>query len=132
MQFLFQNPERTPPSICNLQITYPEKKALIHPIIRVCGIIIAIFPFIIPIMASIPAGSVIGFAGGWPLLSGSFRNVPFLYAETRYAFRDAKEEGVNTAEALLRRLAPRTRDRRSRDSARVDGRFGGVFIRTVA
>jgi hypothetical protein len=54
----------------------PLKKALIHDIIKVCGIIIAIFPLIIPIIASIPAGSVIGFGGGLPLFSGSLRNFP--------------------------------------------------------
>ena len=67
----------------DILITNPAKKALIHPIIKVCGTIIAIFPFIIPIMPSIAAGSVIGFAAGLPLFSGSLRNVPSLYAETR-------------------------------------------------
>jgi hypothetical protein len=33
---------------------------------KVCGIIIIIFPFSMPIIASIPAGSVMGFAGGCP------------------------------------------------------------------
>jgi len=42
-------------------MTKPLKNALIHPIINVCGIIIAMFPFIIPIIPSIAAGSVIGF-----------------------------------------------------------------------
>lgn len=51
--------------------------------IKVCGIIIAMLPFIIPIMPSIAAGSVIGFAAGLPLASGSLRKVPSLYAETR-------------------------------------------------
>ena len=61
-----------------LHITNPEKKALIHDIIRVCGIIIAIFPFIIPIIASIPAGSVIGFGAPTPRFSGSFKKAPVL------------------------------------------------------
>ena len=67
----------------DLQTTNPEKNALIHPIIKVCGTIIAIFPFIIPIMPSIAAGSVMGFAAGLPLLSGSVRKAPSLNAETR-------------------------------------------------
>jgi len=45
----------------NRMITNPLKNALIHPIIKVCGTIIAIFPFIMPIIPSIAAGSVIGF-----------------------------------------------------------------------
>lgn len=60
----------------HLLITNPEKKALIQPIISVCGIIIAMFPFIIPIMPSMAAGSDIGFGLGLPLDSGSARNLP--------------------------------------------------------
>lgn len=67
----------------DILITNPAKNALIHPIIKVCGIIIAMFPFIMPIIPSIAAGSVIGFAAGLPLASGSFRNVPSLYADTK-------------------------------------------------
>jgi hypothetical protein len=40
--------------------------------IKVCGIIIIIFPFSMPIIASIPAGSVMGFAGGSVLDRESF------------------------------------------------------------
>lgn len=64
-------------------MTNPAKNALIQLMINVCGIIIAIFPFIIPIIPSIAAGSVIGFAAGLPLLSGSLRNAPSWYADTR-------------------------------------------------
>jgi hypothetical protein len=60
----------------DLLMTNPEKKALIHPIIKLCGIIIAIFPFIIPIIPSIAAGSLIGFGLGLPRDSGSARNFP--------------------------------------------------------
>jgi len=67
----------------DVRTTKPAKNALIHPIISVCGIIIAMFPFIIPIIPSIAAGSVIGFACALPLFSGSFRNFPSLYAETK-------------------------------------------------
>jgi hypothetical protein len=44
--------------------------------INVCGIIIVICPFIMPIMPSIAAGSLIGFGLGFPLSSGSARNFP--------------------------------------------------------
>lgn len=64
-------------------MTKPEKKALIQLMIRVWGIIIIIFPFNIPIMASMPAGSDMGFGGAWPRLFGSFRNAPLWNAETR-------------------------------------------------
>lgn len=64
-------------------ITKPAKKALIQLMINVCGIIMAMFPFIIPIIPSMAAGSVIGFPAGLPLLSGSFRNAPSLNADTR-------------------------------------------------
>jgi hypothetical protein len=63
-------------SCSDLLITKPEKKALIHPIIKLCGIIIAMFPFIMPIMPSMAAGSLIGFGLGLPLDSGSARNFP--------------------------------------------------------
>lgn len=68
-------------------MTNPEKKAFIHPIINVCGTIMATFPFIMPIMPSIMAGSDIGFGLGLPLASGSARNFPSWYADTIYAFR---------------------------------------------
>ena len=64
-------------------ITNPAKKALIQLMISVCGIIIAMFPFIIPIIPSIAAGSVIGFGAALPLFSGSLRKAPSLYADTR-------------------------------------------------
>lgn len=64
-------------------MTNPAKKALIQLMISVCGIIIAMFPFIIPIIPSIAAGSVIGFGAAFPLFSGSFRKAPSLYADTR-------------------------------------------------
>lgn len=78
-----------------------------------------------------PAGSVMGLAGGWPRFSGFFKNAPFLYAETRWSFRAAKDSAGST-QPLLRRLTPRKMEERSRDSARVEGGFGGEFIRTVA
>lgn len=62
----------------DILITKPAKNALIQPIITVCGTIIIIFPFIMPIMPSMAAGSVIGFAAGFPLFSGSLRKVPAL------------------------------------------------------
>ena len=91
-------------------MTKPAKKALIQPMISVWGIIIAMFPFIMPIMPSMAAGSVIGFPAGLPRFSGSFRNVPSLYADTKYCFREAKATWA-TADALVRRLIPRMRDR---------------------
>ena len=60
-------------------ITNPLKNALIQPIIKVCGMIIVIFPFIIPIMPSIAAGSDIGLGAACPFLSGSFKYVPASY-----------------------------------------------------
>lgn len=62
-------------------MTNPEKKALIQPMIKVCGTIIATLPFIMPIMPSIIAGSVIGLGRGFPLLSGSARKAPSLKAD---------------------------------------------------
>lgn len=44
----------------SLRMTKPAKKALIQDMISVCGIIMAMFPFIIPIMPSMAAGSDIG------------------------------------------------------------------------
>ena len=73
--------ERLSSGVCplkNILITKPAKNAFIQPIMTVCGIIIIIFPFIIPIMPSIAAGSVIGFAGALPLFSGSLRKMPSL------------------------------------------------------
>lgn len=61
----------------NSLMTKPLKKALIQLMIKVCGIIIVILPFIMPIIPSIAAGSVIGFAGAPFFLSGSFRYAPF-------------------------------------------------------
>ena len=60
----------------DVHITNPLKNALIHPIISVCGTIIAIFPLTMFIIWSIPAGSVIGFAGGCPTASGFLRKAP--------------------------------------------------------
>ena len=94
-------------------MTNPAKKALIQPMISVWGIIIAIFPFIMPIIPSMAAGSVIGLPAGLPRFSGSLRNVPSLYAVTRYCLREAKAVG-EIAEELERRLIPRRRDRCSR------------------
>lgn len=62
----------------NILITNPAKNAFIQLIINVCGTIIAIFPFIIPIIPSIAAGSVIGFGAAFPLFPGSLRKVPSL------------------------------------------------------
>lgn len=109
-------------------MTNPAKNALIQLIINVCGIIIAIFPFIMPIIPSIAAGSVIGFPAGLPLFSGSLRKTPSLYAETRYALREANDEG-EMALALLRRLTPRRRARCSRRAGKVC--FFGVVARRI-
>lgn len=114
----------------NVLITNPAKKALIQLMIRVCGIIIAMLPFIIPIIPSMAAGSVIGFPAGLPRFSGSLRKTPSLYAETRYALREANEEG-DMALALVRRLMPRRRARCSLWAA-SDCFFGVVASRTVA
>ena len=94
-------------------ITKPAKKALIQLMISVWGIIIAIFPFIMPIIPSMAAGSVIGLPAGLPRFSGSFRNIPSLYADTRYCLREAKAV-AEIAEEFERRLIPRRRDRCSR------------------
>jgi len=88
-------------------MTNPEKNALIHPMIKVCGTIIAKFPFIMPIIPSIAAGSDMGFGLGLPLASGSAKNFPSWYADTMYAFLAWKEEGDNTF-AFVRRVIPRT------------------------
>src|ERR1700709_635104 len=50
-------------------ITKPEKNALIQPIMSVCGTIMAMLPFIMPIIPSIAAGSDIGLGGAWPFFS---------------------------------------------------------------
>ena len=63
----------------DILITKPAKNALIHPMMTVCGTIIIMFPFIMPIIPSMAAGSVIGFAAALPLFSGSFRKSPSLY-----------------------------------------------------
>src|SRR5947209_2424941 len=59
-----------------LRTTKPLKNALIHPMIKVCGTIIAIFPFIMFIIPSIAAGSDIGLGGASSLFFGAFRNAP--------------------------------------------------------
>src|ERR1700753_3997081 len=94
-------------------ITNPEKNALIHPIMRVCETIIATLPFIIPIMPSIMAGSVIGLGGGWPRFSGSARNAPFSASAANFSFRARNAVG-DMACAFARKLAPRISDRCSR------------------
>ena len=111
-------------------MTKPAKKALIQPMISVWGIIIAIFPFIMPIIPSMAAGSVIGLPAGLPRFSGSLRNVPSLYAVTRYCLREAKAV-EEIAEELERRLIPRRRDRCSRCTC-SSCFFGVVCSRTVA
>src|SRR5579859_1365019 len=63
--------------------TKPEKKKLIQAMITVCGINMTILLFIIFIIASIPPGSVKGFAGGAPLFYGSFKYSPFWNAACR-------------------------------------------------
>ena len=123
--------DRQPPKIVwDVLITKPAKKALIQPMISVCGIIIAMFPFIMPIMPSMAAGSVIGLPAGLPRFSGSLRNVPSLYADTRYCFREAKA-AEEMAEEFDRRLIPRRRDRCSRRAGSACF-FGVVCSRTVA
>lgn len=64
----------------DILMTNPAKKALIQLMINVCGTIIAMFPFIIPIIPSIAAGSVIGFGAAFPRFPGSLRKAPSLYA----------------------------------------------------
>ena len=101
---------QAPKATLNVLITKPAKKALIQPMISVWGIIMAMLPFIMPIIPSMAAGSVIGLPAGLPRFSGSFRNVPSLYADTRYCFREAKATG-EMVEELQRRLIPRRSDR---------------------
>lgn len=120
----------TTKSSLDVLITKPAKKALIQPMISVWGIIIAMFPFIMPIIPSMAAGSVIGLPAGLPRFSVSFRNVPSLYADTRYCLREAKAT-EETAEELERRLIPRRRDRCSR-RAGSPCCFGVVCNKTVA
>lgn len=90
----------------------------------------AMFPFIMPIMPSIAAGSVIGFGAAFPLLSGSLRKAPSLNAETMYSLRDSKAER-EMADELVRRLTPRRRERCSRRAA-SSCFLGVVAKRTVA
>lgn len=114
----------------NVLITKPEKKALIQPMINVCGTIIATLPFIIPIMPSIIAGSDMGLGGGFPRPSRSARNEPSLNPDTRYALRVSNAEGDITF-AFDRSMTPRNRERCSRIFPR--GCFlGAVWSRTVA
>ena len=109
-------------------MTNPEKKALIQLMMSVCGIIMAMFPFIMPIIPSIAAGSVIGFGAAFPLFSGSLRKAPSLYADTRYSLRDSKAER-EMAEELVRRLMPRSSERCSRRAA--SSCFWGLVARRM-
>ena len=59
--------------------------------IKLCGTIIATWPFIIPIMPSIIAGSLMGFARGFPLASGSARNFPSFTPSAKASFRRSNE-----------------------------------------
>ena len=97
--------------VVDLRMTKPAKKALIQLMINVCGIIIAMLPFIMPIMPSIAAGSVMGLGAACPRPSGPlFRKAPFLYALTSWVFLVSKTDEDKTAEALFRRLIPRISD----------------------
>lgn len=113
----------------DVQTTNPLKKALIQPIISVCGTIIVIFPFIIPIIPSIAAGSVIGFAGGCPLLSGFLRYAPDWNAETRVFLRASKAASEITF-AFWRKVMPRWSERCSRRES-TSSFFGVEEMRTV-
>merc|ERR1712230_102640 len=107
-------------------MTNPAKNALIQDMMSVCGIIIAILPFI-------AAGSDIGFGAAWPRDSGPpRRKEPFLNESIKYSLRDVKAGVVSAALALLRRLMARKSDWRSRDSRSEVGGLGGVWSRTVA
>lgn len=121
---------QAPKVVLDVLMTKPAKKALIQPMISVWGIIIAIFPFIIPIIPSMAAGSVIGLPAGLPRFSGSFRNIPSLYADTRYCLREANA-AAETATQFVRRLIPRSRDLCSR-MVRSSCFFGVVCSSTVA
>lgn len=111
-------------------MTKPEKNALIQPMIKVCETIIATFPFIAPIMPSMAFGSVNGFGGGFPLLSGSARNLPSFTASAKAAFLSLKCEADKT-DWLFRRLIARISCRCSRTFA-GDCFFGALVRRTVA
>ena len=111
-------------------MTKPAKKALIHDMISVCGIIIAMFPFIIDIMFSIPAGSVIGFGAGWPFSDGSARYAPLLRSPVTVVRRERKEEEGSTAYCAERRLVCR-RERCSRWRRKPRG-LGVLAKRMVA
>lgn len=112
----------------DILMTKPEKNALIHPMIRVCGIIMAMLPFIMPIIPSIAAGSLMGFGLGLPLSSGSAKNLPSWYACTMYAFLAEKAAGESTL-AFWRSVRPRASER----FCRILGRscFLGVDCRSV-
>lgn len=94
-------------------MTKPEKKALIHPIIRDCETIMATLPFIIPIIPSIIAGSDIGLGGGLPRFSGSARKAPFSASAAKRSFLTRNAVG-DIADAFPLRLAPRINDLCSR------------------
>jgi len=96
----------------------------------VCGIIMVICPFIIPIMPSMAAGSDMGLGLGLPLASGSAKNFPSWYADTMNAFLAWNEVGDRTF-ALVRRLMPRTRARFCRICGSVCF-FGAVWRRIMA
>lgn len=83
-----------------------------------------------PIMPSMAAGSDMGFAGGWPILSGFFKNAPDWNAEIIYVFRARKDVGEMLL-AFVRRLMPRSRDRCSLMVGRSCF-FGVEAIKTVA
>jgi hypothetical protein len=58
--------------------------------IRLCGTIIATFPFIMPIMPSIIAGSLMGLGLGLFFASGSARNLPSLVPSRKASLRRSK------------------------------------------
>jgi len=111
-------------------ITNPAKNAFIQLMIKVCGIIIIMFPFIIPIIPSIAAGSVIGFPAGLPWLSTSLRKTPPLKLWTIYSRRGINALCSSWAK-LVRRLTPRRSDRCSRSAGAARG-LGVVANRVVA
>jgi len=97
----------------HLLMTYPEKNALIQPMIKLCGTIIATLPFIIPIMPSIIAGSLSGFGLPCPLAPKSAKNLPSLIPSMYASFRRSKL-ALEICWWLLRRFWARMRDRCSR------------------
>lgn len=98
--------------------------------IIVLGMIMAICPFMAPIMPSMALGSVMGFGGAWPRFSGLLRYAPDSYAAVSTS-RRASNDRRESAWKFCRTLMPCTRLRCSR-WARCSRALGTFAKRTVA